>query len=86
MIKEEEVKNEVLSASEYDIINEGEYLPYATMYNTYDSKYEFKNDFFLHNKGKTALRAVFELVWGSDFIHFNKDVTGDFIYIKEPIH
>jgi len=92
MIKKNEVKENILTPHEYDIINEGDYLVWSDkpnegiMYESFDSKEEFKKAFYKYNKDKTAVDAVFHLVWSSDFIHFNEDVTGDYIYIKEPIH
>jgi len=90
MIKKEEVKSRLLSPIEYDIIYEGDYLPFnekgGLMYNIYDSKESFKSAFYKCNKGKTSINAIFYLVWESDFIHFNEDIFGDFIYIKEPLH
>lgn len=92
MITKEEVKHKVLTAIEYDIIQEGDYLPFSDkqnkglMHEVFHSKEEFKKEFFKCNEGKTSLRAIFNLVWCSDYIHFNEDAYGDFIYIKEPIH
>lgn len=90
MILKEEVKNNMLSFHEYDIITEGDYLPLITngglLYNCYESKSEFKTAFYECNKGKTALDSVFGLVWSSDYIHFIEDVCGDHVYIKEPLH
>ena len=92
MITKEEVKHQVLEAIEYDIIQEGDYLPFSSangqelLYELFDSKEEFKNRFYECNEGKPNLDKVFNLVWKSDFIHFREDVLGDYIYIKEPIH
>ena len=92
MITKEEVESNVLTPYEYDIIIEGEYLIESfkpnegLMYEVFHSKEEFKKQFYKYNKGKTSINSVFKLVWSSDFIHFNEDACGDFIYIKEPIH
>ena len=86
MIKKEELKNRLLTPYEYDIIYEGEYLTDEIMYSTFDSKKEFKEAFYKYNKGKTAIDTVFNLVWGSDFLHFQEDVTGNYIWVSPPVH
>ena len=92
MIKKEELESRVLNCYEYEIITEGEYLPQilrrneGLMYETFGSKEEFKVAFYKHNKGKTSINAMFHLVWSSDYLNFNKDITGDFIYVKPPEH